>query len=899
MITIKVGEKPLYLPKDTVLVLEQSNNIFDDQGYTDDIVWTFDLPAEPNQVILGAVQFTYTGGKKRYECELSVGGITLSRGILYVQKATDERYISCGIVTNSFGVGFGERLMKDNEYGADIVISDTEDNHITGWISFLQASLANESRYKFFLFADESFYSDNEDYGYHQNIISGLLGTVNDEQFCKYVNRLFFDSNKNIIQNPDKNGNAKIRQGVRVFNSADPDKCNGYCFAPAIRLDWLVGKVVENAGLLATGSFFSDEQIHRLFSQSLNAMDGDVFQYGLKTWLHVGGSINIYEQTISKGQAFHIDTDSGNHTSFGWINNVSFSFRLLLPVEELVYNDTTSGNYNLDQYAGKRLDEIYALAISTASGTLPTIRIRASEAFNEADGTKSFFYGRFPTYNELKDRVEDASGRTVDSINSFEGFVNAGCTVNYGWSVGPIGFNGSERVTFFKPTECILVQLTKSVSKPVFFSGSLGGYTEGTVLPAQITTGWSSTTPLFIRLVKVRVLTANEDIAIRLPGYFSRHTAHLNQYGDLEYLDNYEIMDSLQIDTTDVPLNIFSNILRWRDHVPKLSNGEFLLKICKLFGLNLFADNITKKLQLSFFSDVMQAQSFDITEWVSVEERWEYEPKEYRVHITPSLSVKPVSSNNIIPSQLIADTLPPAVVSKNKHAYIRAEKAYRRSTKIKDSSKFRWEQAGGDDRKLIAGAKYPEECEDVSIDAQVPNMRMVDEEIDKTKRKYICELNIGGNSPLLDENYTGEFDFVLQQYHGHRLLNMPGGVTTTQAYIEDANPTRFTDGEVGNEDSEYLDLSADGAGSIGQKWLKPLYGFLGNCEKYRFVAYLPIWAFLKVYNLLKPQNGSPAQQTRWLYIRGKKYIPIRMSYEFGVNQTVVTTIECAAPHIEL
>ena len=896
MITIKVGGHPLYIPKDTALVLEQSNNAFDSEGYTDDVVWTFELPAEPNQAVLGAVQFVYTGGRKRYECELSVDGVPFSRGILYVQTATDAKRLNCGIVTNSFGVGFGERLLRENDYGTDITISATEENHQTGWISFLKASLAAESIYKFFLFADESFYSDNDDYGYHQDLVSGLMGIYKDEQFCKYVNRLFFDGNGNVIQNADTSEGAKLRQGVRVFNSSDPGKRNGYCFAPALRLDWLVRKVIQNAGLASMGSFFADKRIHRLFSQSLNAMDGDVFQYGMKTWLHVGGRINIYDSTITNSQKFGVDSDNENHTSFGWIGGVNIGFRLLLPVEELVYNDTTSGNYSIDQYRGKRLDEIYAIAICTEDSTYPTVRIKSTPDYDEADGTPSFTYGRYPTATELKDDI----GRNDCSITSFEGFVNGYCTVHYSYSVGPIGFNGSETVKFARHTKCQLIQLTKSASKPVFFAGTLGSYTEGNVKPKFDYHGdIPSTTPRYLKLVKLCVLTSEEDTSIRISGNTGLNNAHLTAYGQLEYLNNYEELSSLDIDTTDTPLNIFTNVLRWKDHVPNLSNGEFLSRICQIFGLNMFANPLTKELQLSFFSDVMQAQSFDISQWVSTEERQEYQPKEYHVQITPALSTKSVSENNILEPVPTADDLPPAVVNKNKHAFVKAEKAYRRSTIIKDTSRFRWDQAGGDDRKLIAGAPIAEETEEVSIDARVPNMRMVDEEIDLTKRKYICEINVGGNSPLLDEDYTGEFDLVLQQYHGHRLMALPDGVTTTQAYIEDANPTRFTSGETGIVDSSLLDLSADGTGSIGQQWLRPLYQFLGNCERYRFTVHLPVWAFQKVYSLLKPQNGSPAQQTRWIYIRGNRYLPTKMSFEFGTSKYVIATIECAAPHIEL
>lgn len=898
MITISVGGKPLYIPEDTALVLEQSNNVFDNDGYTDDVVWTFELPAQPNQSVLGAVQYIYTGGRKRYECELSVDGVPFSLGTLYIQNSTDETRLNCGIVTNSFGVGFGSQMLRDNNYGADVEISSSEANHQSGWLAFLKASTEAESIFKFFLFADESFYRENEDFGYHQDSVSGLMGVNNEEQFCKYVNRLFLDASGNVINNADTVSNNKVLQGVRIFNTTDIGKHNGYCFAPAIRLDWLVRQVLRNAGLSAMGTFLSNPKIHQLFSQSLNAMDGDVFQYGVKTWIHVGGNINTFSNDIQHCIKFDVDANADQHPSFGWISGVNFGFRLLLPVEELVFNDTTSGDYKLDQYEGERLDEIYALAIGSQNGTLPTIRAKCSTVFNEADGTPSFVYGRLPKYEEIKERVETADDRDVDSVNSFENFSNGSCRANYGYSVLGLGFNGHTTVNFVTPTGCILLQLTKSASKQVFYSGTLGGYTEGNVAP-RINGGWSSSTPLFIRLVKVKVLTAKNDIAIRLLDGAFRNTAHLSSYGDLEYLDGYEILDNLDIDTTDTPLNIFSNVLRWRDHVPNLTNGEFLSLICKIFGLNMYANPMTREIQLSFFSDVMQAQCFDISQWVSTVERQEYKPKEYKVQITPALSTKSVSSGNILPPSTTVEDLPPAVVHKNKHAYVEAEKAYRRSTIIKDSSRFQWEQAGGDDRTLIAGAKMSEESEEVSIEANVPNMRMVDEEIGKTKRKYICELNVDGNSPLLDEDYTGEFDFVLQQYHGQRLLALPDGITVTQAYIEDANPTRYTSGDTGTTNSAFIDIAADGKGSIGQMWLRPLYQFLGNCENFRFTAHLPVWAFQKVYGLLKPQSGSPSQQTRWIYVRGNRYLPTKMSFEFGAGQYVIATIECAAPHFDL
>lgn len=896
MITIKVGGKTLYIPKDTALVLESTNNAFGNEGYYDDIVWTFEIPAKPNQAVLGAVQYIYTGGRKRYNCELAVDGVPISRGVLYVQTATDEKRLNCGIVTNSFGVGFGNRMLKDNDYGDNIKISNSEANHQFGWISFLQASLAPESIYKFFLFADESFYSDNEDFGYHLDNISGLIGKNNTEQFCKYVNRLFFDANGNIIQNPDRDSNnALVRQGVRVFNTNHSGKRNGYCFAPALRLDWLVRMVVKNAGLTPIGSFFANKQIHRLFSQSLNAMDGDVFQYGVKTWLHIGGNINLYGEEMEGAQKFNVDADSETHTSFGWINGVNVGFRLLLPVEELVRNSTDTSDITGDPVGHwkpyvKFVDEIYAIVVSTKDADLPSIRMSLN--VTESDGTKAFKYGRPMTTQEIKRMIDSEDPESVN-IKHVWSVGNTNGNVEYYGTWGAL-ITHKQTVPLIHTTNATLVQLTASRSKNVFFTGQLGGYTEGSVLQ-RVTNDVPATTPQFLRLVKCKIGTMKGDVYCP----WCVDDMNISEYGRWEVVYGYEFQSELSIDTTDAPLNIFSNVLRWREHVPNLSNGEFLARICHIFGLNMFANPMTKEVQLSFFSDVIQAQCFDISQWVSTVERQEYKPKEYQVKINSVLSGKSVGDNNIIDSADVADELPPAVTKKNKHAFVRAEKAYRRSTVIKDTSRYRWEQAGGDDRCLVIGADNAEETEEVNIEANVPNMRMVDEDIDKTKRKYICELNIRGNSQLLDEDYTGEFEFVLQQYHGQRLLSLPDGVTTTQAYIEDANPTQFTNGASASVGPSFLELSADGSGSIGQQWLRPLYQFLGNCERYRFTAHLPVWAFLKVYSLLKPQNGSPAQQTRWLYVRGNRYLPVKMSFEFGISRSVIATIECAAFHVEL
>ena len=74
MITIKVGGKPLYIPKDTTLVLEQNNNSFDIDNITSDIIWTFDVPGKPNAKILESANYINISSFKEYPCEILAEG---------------------------------------------------------------------------------------------------------------------------------------------------------------------------------------------------------------------------------------------------------------------------------------------------------------------------------------------------------------------------------------------------------------------------------------------------------------------------------------------------------------------------------------------------------------------------------------------------------------------------------------------------------------------------------------------------------------------------------------------------------------------------------------------------------------------------------------------------------
>ena len=887
MISILIGGKPLYIPKDTALVLEQHNYILDEEEPAGDIVWTFELPAEPNASILGDERFMYVAGRRKYDCEMQFCGIPFTRGELYIQSSQDEKRLSCGIVANAFGAGFGDKMLSENDYGEDVTIASSPNTHRSEWVTFLQSTLRSESVIKFMLFADEKFYKDNDDYGYFKGNISSLMQDTSEDLFFKYINRLFFDANGNVIQNA-----ATSRQGVRIFNEANQTLQNGYAFAPAIRLDWLMRQVMKNASLKLSGDWVSNKYIHRLFAQSYNALDGDVYQYGVQTHLILSGAVNRYSDSIMGCQRYMYDGHT--YTSFGWAgaaNQVNFAFRALLPVGELQHtSDSTQsiprGNQNYG-FRALKTDEIYAFCIRTESANRPSIRMKLG--WRDGSGSEVYAYGRWPSEQELIDRADVESNGVVREIRITG---NGNCRIWYEGTWGAWPLYSTHSFQFYTPTNSMLIQLTSSKSNNIFYSAALGGYTEGNVTPGWKPAEWSSTNRLFIELVKCTIGSTNGELTKTTISMDNDIDA--GDWGDIESITNYEVQESLELDTTDNALNIFSNVLRWKEHVPDLSNGEFIQKICKLFGLNMYANPLSHEVQLSFFAGIDQAKNLDISEYVFKKERLEYDPKEYSITIASTLKGNEVSANNIISPVKSKGELPSPMVNKVKHVYVENEKAYRRSTQEDDTSRFNWEQAGGDNRTLVAGSVGADK-EDVSIDVNIPNMRLVDSQ---KKEKYFCEAEGDGCSCLFDEDYDGKFDMVLMQYRGQRLVHLQnGGALTTDAYIEDANPTRLNgDGDIAGD---YLDMSSVGEKSIGVQWLKPLYDFKGNSEKFRFTANLPGWAFIKMMSLLQPQQGTTAEQQRWVMIDNKRYLPVKVSYELSYKDRVLTTIECAAPHIEI
>jgi hypothetical protein len=902
MITIKIGDTPLYIPKETTLVLEQHNNSFDIDNLTSDIIWTFDVPAAPNAIALNNAHFVYISNFKRYRCTIIFNGIVISNGYLFVQSVVDEKKISCGVVLDGLGEEFANRKLKDNNYGDDVVISQLTDNletHRANWLSFLYESLTDNSIYKFFLFTCESFYKNNDAYGYHQDKWSTLQNEHDEKTlWAKYVNRLITyrqpqqPAIKRILNQADS-----IEQGVKLFNTLgnNTDKLNGYTFAPAIRLDWLVRKVFANAGYRVTGDFLPNDFIKKLYLQSMNAMDGDMTQFGRDEYLYLTGGAVGQDITNAPQYTLDVGVNEVTYNSFKHGGSAAtFNFGIRADVDSLTHEQVTSSIYEY-------VDEVFFLWAAPSdtqiSSGFPYTRCCVSSIF----GAKDFRYGGWPYFSNLRDAAAAAGypqwgGSAVSIKLRFE---------DNGRFYGIDNFrNLVNNADYYYDLEAkeTLIQLTPS------HDNSGANYDDpeqlydikGNFLATRFFQMGNATNPFCIRLVKAKVKSTKHTQWTGNWDDTPNATMNINGIGavpvwipkeaQLEFLEYEETIEKTDLNNTNTMMNVFDTMLRWKQHVPNVSNGDFIKKICRFFGLSMYINPFHKVVQLSFANNLFSAKATDISEYVINTERMTFEPKQYQVAVDTVLSTKGVAEDFLMEDVVKRSDLEVARSKKRMSVFVANENAYNIATQDEGSGKYTWKTSAGNDKKMIVG-NNGDDVEDVSTEIQVPNMRVVDTQ---GAAKYFCDIATSGNSKLMDDDYTGEFDMILMQYKGQRFVNLKPGGMSYPCYIEDANPTCMDKDGVVNED--YLDLAAVGKNAVGEKWLRKLYEFKATQERYRFVAKLPVQVFLAIYQMQMPQEESKGSDTRWIMVRNRKYMPLTISYEFGANNKVLATIECARMH---
>jgi hypothetical protein len=281
MISIKINGQELYIPEGTSLQLNIKNSIFDFTEYETDVIYTFDIPAKPNDIIFNHARFVYVKKIKIYEGEITLNGIPFATGTILIQNATQEKY-SIGIRVNPYPAGWEDKLLANNSY-EDAELGITPTDFATHWDkmhALLSGSLAEDSKIKFPCFYSEEFYpgwTGVPDPGECPNrTFARTYIPTSDAIISTFVNRFVIDSlNKAcecfLAENVIVDGLHTIT-GTYYFNNYD-SYYNTDALAPAIQLVYLLEKVINTAGYNAIGELFTDERVARVFYQSLRALD--------------------------------------------------------------------------------------------------------------------------------------------------------------------------------------------------------------------------------------------------------------------------------------------------------------------------------------------------------------------------------------------------------------------------------------------------------------------------------------------------------------------------------------------------------------------------------------------------------------------------------------------------
>lgn len=884
MLEILIGGKPLWIAEGTAITMEQSSSLFDIDNMCSEVVWTFDVPAGRNAELLGQVHYSVVGAYRSYGCQLRYDGVLFGSGRLYVQVVTDEETVSCGVVVSDVAEGWGERLLRDDEGWERREIATSLAEHEAGWKEFLKESAREDSDTRFFLFADDEF-TDDEEFGYYANRYSSLQDVVFREDaddcylFTKWVNRLFFDGGMNPIDNTSNTG-----QGMRVFNRMRlGGKSGGYHFCPALRLERLVRTALAATGYTAVGNFLADARVRRLFHQSLNAMDGDVTQYGYGGIEASGASGGRYDEGLTDAAEVVVGGERCNVIELDGTAG-SLAVNIYLDVSQLARGQEVTGEAGAEGIGFDLWDEAYYLLMLPADRDVP----------------EHFWLWR-------------DSGGWAYMIGS-DGVA--------GTIAGGFGTGGN-------PFQILNMQTVQDVEVVRLTGTEAGaGLDSGGWVACQIDYGRRTSLSGGYRVVVVKVKVRTTAMAYIVVGMYQAPGGGYEYGGDCAWRNDRSRLEWVTVESAadlgteqavEAGFNIYKREYREADYVPEMTNSDFLKTLARTFGLAVWFAPFGKRVEMSFFADMVDAGALDVTEWVVGEKKEAYAEGHYEVVLPTVRKQQDMDERRVGPEVATRAQLPAARGEKNRAVMVKAENAYHVSVKMKRDERygFEWDLRYGNDARLVVGDETAEMVE-VKPNVKIPNMRVVD---GNGTAKYVMEVPQKGGSPLLDADYDGRCELILTQDTGRGvvvgsdndycvrqmlmdgdveqpLLGGIGGVGWIEPYREAmycaANPTCYNaDGSV---EEGMITLAAAGERSVGELWLRELYDFLAHKETFELVLRLPVTAFLRLHRLMEPQEGEPREQERWIYYKGRRFLPSRISYQFR-SGLVEATVTCHRRHL--
>lgn len=808
MINISISGNQLYIPVGTSIQIEINNSIFATNVIEGDIIFTFDLPAEPNDIIFQHARYVYVQRVKKYKCTIDIGGFRMGEGDLYLQKSTNLTY-SCGVVINPYPDSFTERKLSENKYEGSVIISTNNNEHQGKWKNFLQNTLTEDSIFKFPLFADSKFYENsNPDFGYYlfpeettpENNPAGYPASLNstfdsnslNERY--YINRLFIDSFGRVIENYND-----TNRGIRLFNRNDMNYPNSFTFAPAIQLTHILKNVIREAGYKTVGNFIESDDIKRIYSQSLRGMDGLITQFD-----HSSAFARIF-------------TDP--QVNYAISEN-----------EELILHFTNSEEEYVNYFF---VDQSKNISLSVEINTfLP--RNLLDEGINEfgEEYKEAVIFFIIPIGDEFPFLLEQTFN---EDWNTGIGYMNEGIWSDFSY--------------FFKiyTLEQLQQQIGYSGEGMYRFSFNFNEYLQN-VKDYKLFFG------------KVRGIKTDE-FGVTL----------LTEYRNIPITD--DIAQYYNI------CNIFSNKLNIDEHVPDITNADFINIIHNTFGVAYFIDSTTKEIEFTFIKDILSAhKSLDLTPYLLNKETAieNMEDTGYSYSLKP-IEEKDIDKTKLIPSVLTYYHLPNPVLNYGKICFVVNENQFRisqREGNDVNNWQFKWEPFTGNNS--VIEWSTGSETEEIKPDLKIPNMSIVDQTT--YYPNFVMQIESPGCSPLFSTENTG-FEMHLINYIGKKTVQFDWGFS---ALYEFASPVCYDrEGNI----QHGLNLTAKGENSIGERFISPWLTLLAEHETITAQFLFPLYMVMKVIKLLRPENVK--EQTRWAIVGNNRMLPKKMKFELTQGKEMV------------
>lgn len=337
--------------------------------------------------------------------------------------------------------------------------------------------------------------------------------------------------------------------------------------------------------------------------------------------------------------------------------------------------------------------------------------------------------------------------------------------------------------------------------------------------------------------------------------------------------------------------NIFANKLKFSEHVPGLSNSDFISTICNCFGLSMFIDSTKKQIEFSFFRDILNfAQAIDLSAYLLNKKSYieKNDPKKYRFRLD-SISIEDIDETKLLPPVRTYSQLPNAVTHYGKICFVENENRYHIAERVGDAVQnwvFRWNPYAGNNQILEIGEG---DNEDITPQMKIPNMKIAEEKANDGSH-FLLNIEMEGCSPIFATG-NKEFEMILINYIGRKKLNLDS------VYYEHATPVCMD--RQGNQE-QGISLTATGTNSVGETYTAPWLSFLASYEKICHTFLLPVSAFMEVLQLLKPQDVPINRQTRFVIIDSVKLMPIKMTFQFTEgSRNIIAEIVFAKERVEL